>query len=67
MLSLIIHGQQLSEILVPKNVGKLNIDSLEISSNLLVHSVLAFLSCPWTIVFLEEEEAYHLKLILVLK
>jgi hypothetical protein len=36
MLSLIIHGQQLNEILVPKNVVKLDVDNLEINSNILV-------------------------------
>jgi hypothetical protein len=46
MLSLIIHGQLLNEILVPKNVGKLDVENLEISSNLLVPLVLGFLSCP---------------------
>ena len=45
-LSLIIHGQQLNEILVSKNVGKIDVDNLEINNNLLVSSVLAFLSCP---------------------
>jgi hypothetical protein len=43
MLRLIIHGQKLSKILVPKNIGELDVDSLEISSNILVPSVLAFL------------------------
>jgi hypothetical protein len=34
VLSLIIHGNQLNEILVPKNVGNLDVDNLEINNNL---------------------------------
>jgi hypothetical protein len=65
MMSLIILGQQLNEILVLKNNWKLDVDNLEINSDLLVSSVLDFLSCPYTLMLLEEEEAYHLKSILL--
>ena len=40
------HEKQLNKTLIPKNIGNLDVDNLEINNNLLVSSSLTFFSCP---------------------